>query len=63
MLHLRIVKDIVLRHLIKDFIKQGGRIDKFYLRDANITRRSLVYLNGWFAGDNVRAAIMKAFAK
>jgi hypothetical protein len=41
-------------------IKKGGRIDKYYLRDWNKNKTTLVYLNGWFKGKNIREAIMKA---
>ena len=52
-----------LNELIKSFLQKGGKIDKYYLRDINRSRRTLVHLNGWFSGQNMRSAIMKAFNK
>ncbi len=49
--------------LIERFLKKGGKIDKYYLRNINRSRRSLIYYNGWFSGDNIRSAIMKALGK
>jgi len=49
--------------LIEKFFQKGGKIDRYYLRDINYGKRTLVYLNGWFSGQNIRAAIMKAFGK
>lgn len=49
--------------LITLFQSKGGRIDKYYLRGINRGRKALVYLNGWFSGQNVREAISKAFGK
>ncbi|MBI2065996.1 hypothetical protein HYT60_00620 [Candidatus Woesebacteria bacterium] len=55
--------DSSLGKLIETFFQRGGRIDKYYLRDINRGKRTLVYLHGWFSGQNIRAAIMKAFGK
>ena len=49
-----------IEDLIKTFFKRGGTIDKFYLRDLNRGKRSLVHLNGWHSGSNIREAILKA---
>ena len=49
--------------LIKRFLKKGGKIDRYYLREVNRGKRSLVYLNDWFSGQNLRAAIMKSLGK
>jgi len=58
-----LVKDSSLDKLIDSFCKKGGKIDGYYLRDVNRGKRTLVYLNGWHSGQNVRTAIMKAFGK
>jgi len=55
--------DKTLNELIASFIGKGGRIDKYYLREPNRGRRALVYLKGWFSGQNIRSAILKAFGK
>ena len=52
-----------LNWLIESFIKKGGKIDRYYLREVNRGKRSLVYLNDWFSGQNLRAAIMKSLGK
>lgn len=52
-----------LDELIQYFQGKGGRIDSYYLRNINRSKRSLVYLRGWFSGQNIRAAIMKALGK
>lgn len=46
--------------LLNTFFKRGGKIDKYYLQDWNRNKRTLVYLNGWYSGKNIRAALMKA---
>jgi hypothetical protein len=48
-------------HLITTFLEKGGRIDKFYLQKKK-KNPSLVYLNGWFRGRNIREAILRALA-
>jgi len=48
-------------NLIVIFLKKGGRINKYYLQEKKI-HPSLVYLNGWFRGRNIREAILRAFA-
>jgi hypothetical protein len=55
--------DSPVNKLIESFILKGGRIDRYYLRDVNRGKRALVYLNGWFSGQNIKAAILKAFGK
>ena len=52
-----------LDDLIARFVKKGGKIDGYYLRNTNRGKRTLVYLHGWFSGQNVRSAIMKALGK
>ena len=52
-----------LDELIENFLKKGGKIDRYYLRNTNRGKRTLVYLKGWFSGANIRAAIMKALGK
>lgn len=46
--------------LVARFLKEGGKINKYYLSKSN-KGPSLVYLNGWFSGQNVSDAITKAF--
>jgi len=41
-------------------LARGGKIDKYYLRDWNRNKKTLVYLNGWFGGKTIREAIIKA---
>jgi hypothetical protein len=48
--------------LITTFLNKGGRIDKYYLQSWNRNRHTILYLNGWFAGKNIREAILKALA-
>jgi len=55
--------EIPLNELIKTFLQKGGNIDRYYLRNVNRSRRTLVHLDGWFSGQNIRSAIMKAFNK
>lgn len=52
-----------LDELIQFFQGKGGKIDSYYLRNTNRGKRTLVYLHGWFSGQNIRAAIMKALGK
>ena len=56
-------QDASLSKLIATFFEKGGKINKYYLRDINRSKRSLVYLDGWFSGQNVKTAILKAFGK
>jgi len=56
-------KDSPINRLIDSFLLKGGHIDRYYLRETNRGKRSLVYLNGWFSGQNIKAAILKAFGK
>jgi len=46
-------------NLINAFLKQGGRINKLYLNNLKRTP-TLVYLNGWYRGRNIREAILRA---
>lgn len=48
--------------LIDEFLKKGGRINKYYLQDWNRSKPALVYFKGWFSGKNCREAILKALA-
>jgi len=48
-------------NLIATFWENGGRINKFYLQKKK-RNPSLVYLNGWFRGRNIREAILRALA-
>lgn len=52
-------KENTLDSLIATFLKKGGRINKYYLQDKR-KNPSLVYLNGWFRGRNIREAISRA---
>ena len=45
--------------LIMAFFEEGGRINEFYLQKKK-RNPSLVYLNGWFRGRNIREAILRA---
>lgn len=51
-----------LEDLINQFLKQGGKINSYYLQNSLRSKQTLVYLNGWFSGKNIRDAITKAFA-
>ena len=42
------------------FLEKGGRINKHYLRDWNRNKRTIVYLNGWYSGKNIKEALVKA---
>jgi len=48
-------------NLIIAFFEEGGRINEFYLQKKG-RNPSLVYLNGWFRGRNIREAITRALA-
>jgi hypothetical protein len=48
-------------NLIEIFFNKGGHINKFYLKKKK-RNPTLVYLNGWFRGRNIREAILKALA-
>jgi len=41
-------------------LKKEGHIDKYYLQGWNKNKHTIVYLNGWFGGKNLREAILKA---
>jgi len=51
-----------VEQLLAKFFKQGGKIDDYYLRNDRRSKHTLVHLNGWFSGKNIRDAITKAFA-
>jgi len=40
--------------------KKGGHVNKYYLREANKNKHALVFLKSWFAGKNIREALLKA---
>ena len=44
------------------FEKKGGKINKYYLQEWNKNKHAVIYLNGWFAGKNMREALIKALA-
>jgi hypothetical protein len=52
--------NVAIDELIKKFLKRGGHINRYYLQNSTRNKRSLVYLNGWFGGQNIREAIQKA---
>ena len=49
-----------IEELINQLIRKGGRINEYYLRNNNTNKQTLVYLNGWHSGCNIREAITKA---
>ena len=51
-----------VEEMVAEFLKMGGTIDSYYLRDIKRGKRTLVHLNGWYSGHNIREAITKAFA-
>ncbi|MBX4205691.1 hypothetical protein KW795_00665 [Candidatus Microgenomates bacterium] len=57
-----IYKNFTIKQLVKLLSQKGGRIDKYYLQDWNKNKHTLVYLNEWFAGKNVREALVKALS-
>ncbi|OGM30143.1 hypothetical protein A2630_02910 [Candidatus Woesebacteria bacterium RIFCSPHIGHO2_01_FULL_44_10] len=54
-------KKTPIETLIERFLRRGGKIDRYYLRDLTKSKRTLVYLKGWYSGTNIREAITKAF--
>lgn len=42
------------------FLEKGGKINKHYLQEWHKNKRTVVYLNGWFSGKNVKEALIKA---
>jgi hypothetical protein len=48
--------------LIKIFLKKGGRINKYYLLESNKNKHAIVFLKDWFAGKNIREALLRAMA-
>lgn len=48
--------------LIAIFLKKGGRIDKYYLQDWHRSKHTILYLNGWFGGKNIKEALLRALA-
>jgi hypothetical protein len=52
--------NLTIPELVDHFLKRGGKIDRYYLRDWNKNKHTLVHLKGWFSGKNVREAIQKA---
>lgn len=51
-----------VQELVSRFVARGGKINRYYLSGNARSKRTLVYLHGWFSGHNVREAIAKAFA-
>ena len=48
--------------LVEELLKRGGRVNRYYLQKNLGSKQALVYLNGWYSGQNIREAITKAFA-
>lgn len=57
-----VINKVLIADLIALFLKKGGRIHKYYLQNPQKSRQTLVHLNGWFSGHNIREAILKALA-
>jgi hypothetical protein len=51
-----------LTELVDRFVKKGGKVNRFYLSNPLHCKQTLVYLNGWFSGKNVKEAIEKALS-
>ncbi len=49
-----------MSELVTAFSNKGGRINRFYLLEPNKNKHAIVYLDGWFAGKNIREALIKA---
>lgn len=49
-----------LDELVAKFLKEGGKINKYYLSKPN-KGPSLVYFKGWYSGQNIADAITKAY--
>ncbi|OGM59948.1 hypothetical protein A3A75_00010 [Candidatus Woesebacteria bacterium RIFCSPLOWO2_01_FULL_39_10] len=58
-----IINNYTTEKLIDLFFNKGGHINRFYLKNTIRKGPSLVYLNGWFGGQNIREAILKALGK
>ena len=48
--------------LVETFLKRGGHVNKYYLRDLNKNKHAVVFLKNWFGGKNIREALTKALA-
>lgn len=48
--------------LLKIFQERGGRINRYYLGEWNKNKHTVVFLNGWFGGRNIREALTRALA-
>jgi len=46
--------------LVAILVAKGGHVDNYYLREWNRNKHALVYLKGWFSGNNIREALNKA---
>jgi len=51
-----------IHELIKEFLLKGGHIDKYYLHNLGKGKHTVLFLNGWFGGKNIREALLKALA-
>lgn len=51
-----------INELLETFLKKGGHIDKYYLRDLNKSKHTVLFLKDWFGGKNIREALLKALA-
>ena len=55
-----ITNNVQTEKLIETFLKKGGKINKHYLNKSILKTPALVYLDGWYKGDNLRNAILRA---
>lgn len=53
---------LTVAELVETFLQRGGHVDKYYLREANKSKHAILFLHGWYAGNNIREALMKALA-
>lgn len=60
-IYLAITEKADLKVLIKNFIKKGGKINKYYLANPK-KGPSLVFYKRWYRGKNVQDAITRALA-
>lgn len=52
-------KDLPLEKLIELFIKKGGHINEYYLKNPKKSP-ALVFFKNWYRGKNIREAITRA---
>ena len=49
-----------IEDLLAQFRQAGGTIDRYYLRTDRSSKKTLVNLNGWYSGKNIREAVTRA---